>query len=55
MNFLLFKFLEYIMNNINYLDKFVKMIVDFVLGNVLFCFIRSYVISRFNDGFIIVF
>jgi hypothetical protein len=55
MNLLSPKSLEYIMNNINYLDKPVKMTADPVLGNVSLCLTRSHATPRPNDGFTTVF
>lgn len=55
MNLLSSKFLEYIIYNINYLDKPVKMTADPVLRNVSLCLTRSHVILRPNDGFTTVF
>ena len=48
-------FLEYVIYDINYLDKPVKMTADPVLRNVSLCLTRSHAILRPNDGFTTVF
>lgn len=55
MKLLSFKFLEYLIYNINYLGKPVKMTADPVLRNVSLCLTRSHAILRPNDGFTTVF